>query len=108
MGKGLTLVRRMRLMAELAEHGVGLHAGASDIVIGKDSVSFTDASGARQTVPAGNVVVAKGAHGDLSLADALRAEGFEVHAIGDATGVGYIEGAIHGARGAVRAVAGAA
>lgn len=88
MGKGLTLVRRMRLMAELAEHGVGLHAGASDIVIGKDSVSFTDASGARQTVPAGNVVVAKGAHGDLSLAEALRAAGFEVHAIGDANGVG--------------------
>lgn len=108
MGKGLTLVRRMRLMAELAEHGVGLHAGASDIVIGKDSVSFTDASGARQTVPAGNVVVAKGAHGDLSLAEALRAAGFEVHAIGDANGVGYIEGAMHGARGAVRAVAGAA
>lgn len=108
MGKGLTLVRRMRLMAELAEHGVGLHAGASDIVIGKDSVSFTDASGAHQTVPAGNVVVAKGAHGDLSLAEALRAAGFEVHAIGDANGVGYIEGAMHGARGAVRAVAGAA
>lgn len=108
MGKGLTLVRRMRLMAELAEHGVGLHAGASDIVIGKDSVSFTDASGTHQTVPAGNVVVAKGAHGDLSLAEALRAAGFEVHAIGDANGVGYIEGAMHGARGAVRAVAGAA
>lgn len=108
MGKGLTLVRRMRLMAELAEHGVGLHAGATGIEIGKDSVTFTDAAGQPQTVPAGNVVVAKGAHGDLTLADALRAAGFEVHAIGDATGVGYIEGAMHGARAAVRAICEAA
>lgn len=105
MGKGLTLVRRMRLMSELAEHGVGLHSGAADIVIGADSVSFTDASGARQNVPGGNVIVAKGAQGDLSLADALRSAGFTVHAIGDANGVGYIEGAMRDARAAVRAIA---
>ncbi|MFN3470405.1 MAG: FAD-dependent oxidoreductase [Novosphingobium sp.] len=106
MGKGLTLVRRMRLLAELAEHGVGLHAGARDIVIGKDSVCFADAAGERHTVPAGNVVVAKGASGDLALARALEEAGFAVHAIGDANGVGYIEGAIHGAATAVRALAG--
>ena len=104
MGKGLTLVRRMRLMAELAEHGVGLHAGATTIAIGKDSVTFTDAAGQPQTVPAGNVIVAKGARGDLTLADSLRIAGFDVHAIGDAGGVGYIEGAMHGARAAVRAI----
>jgi len=92
----------MRLLAELAEHGVGLHGGASDIVIGADSVTFTDATGATQTVPAGNVIVAKGAEGDLALADALRAAGLAVHAIGDANGVGYIEGAMRGAREAVR------
>nr|WP_206066321.1 FAD-dependent oxidoreductase [Novosphingobium sp. ERN07] len=108
LGKGLTLVRRMRLLAELSEHGVGLHGGVSGIEIGTDSVSFTDMSGVRQTVPGGNVIVAKGAEGDLSLADALSAEGFAVHAIGDATGVGYIEGAMRGARNAVRAVAQAA
>ncbi|MFM2370311.1 MAG: hypothetical protein RIS85_33 [Pseudomonadota bacterium] len=108
LGKGLTLVRRMRLLAELGEHGVGLHGGASGIEIGTDTVTFTDKSGVRQTVPGGNVIVAKGAEGDLSLADALRAQGFAVHAIGDATGVGYIEGAMRGARNAVRAVAQAA
>jgi pyruvate/2-oxoglutarate dehydrogenase complex dihydrolipoamide dehydrogenase (E3) component len=108
MGKGLTLVRRMRLLAELAEHGVGLHAGAGAVSIGKDSVSFTDASGAAQTVPAENVIVARGAEGDLSLAAALEAAGFAVHSVGDATGVGYIEGAIRGAGEAVRAIAGAA
>ena len=108
LGKGLTLVRRMRLLAELGEHGVGLHGGASAIEIGSDTVSFTDASGVRQTVPATNVIVAKGAEGDLTLHDELRDAGFTVHAIGDATGVGYIEGAMRGARQAVRAVAEAA
>ena len=107
LGKGLTLVRRMRLLAELAEHGVGLHAGASDVVIGKDTVTFTDSSGAQQTVPAGNVIVARGAEGNLDLAEALDAAGFIVHSVGDATGVGYIEGAIRGADDAVRAIAAA-
>ncbi|MDE2618961.1 MAG: FAD-dependent oxidoreductase, partial [Sphingomonadales bacterium] len=107
LGKGLTLVRRMRLLTELAEHGIGLHAGASDIVIGADAVRFTDATGAARSVPAGNVVVARGATGDLTLAEALRAAGFAVEVVGDANGVGYIEGAMHGARAAVRRFAGA-
>lgn len=102
LGKGLTLVRRMRLLSELAEHGVGLHAGAADIAIGADAVRFVDASGGQHRVPAGNVIVAKGAEGDLTLADTLRAAGFAVEVIGDANGVGYIEGALHGARAVVR------
>ncbi len=105
LGKGLTLVRRMRLLAELAEHGVGLHGSATGVTIGKDSVTFTDAAGEVRTVPADNVIVARGAEGDLSLAEALAAAGFTVHSVGDARGVGYIEGAIRSAGEAVRAVA---
>ena len=105
MGKGLTLVRRMRIMAELAEHGVGLHAGAGGIAIGKDAVTFTGADGSARSVEADTVIVAKGATGDLTLAEGLEAAGFTVHAIGDATGVGYIEGAMRGARNAVNRVA---
>ena len=105
LGKGLTLVRRMRLLAELAEHGVGLHGGATGVSIGKDSVSFTDAKGEPRTVQADHVIVARGAEGDLSLAQRLEGEGFTVHSVGDALGVGYIEGAIRGAGEAVRAVA---
>lgn len=108
LGKGLTLVRRMRILTELAEHGVGLHGGASGVTIGPKEVTFTDMQGNVQTVPADNVIVAKGAAGDLKLADTLSAAGFRVHPIGDATGVGYIEGAMHGARAAVRAIAGVA
>jgi len=105
LGKGLTLVRRMRLLAELAEHGLGLHAGVADIVIGKDVVTFTDAAGKAQSVPGDNVIVARGAEGDLSLADALTAAGFAVYVVGDAGGVGYIEGAMRGAADAVRKIA---
>lgn len=105
LGKGLTLVRRMRLIAELVEHGVALHGGASAISISADAVRFADAAGAEHSIPADTVIVAMGATGDLSLAERLEADGFAVHAIGDARGVTYIEGAIHGAAAAVRAIA---
>ena len=106
LGKGLTLVRRMRILAELAEHGVSLCGGAKDIVIKTDCVTFTNQGGEGRSVPADTVIVAKGATGDLSLAEALRASGFAVTAIGDAGGVGYIEGAIRDAADAVQAIAG--
>ncbi|QGP80552.1 oxidoreductase [Sphingobium sp. CAP-1] len=103
-GGGLLLVRRMRLLAELREHGVAMFAGASDISIGKGTVDFTAASGGAQSVPADHVVVAMGAHGDSTLANALRGAGHAVTEIGDGTGVTYIEGAIRGAAEAVAAM----
>jgi 2,4-dienoyl-CoA reductase-like NADH-dependent reductase (Old Yellow Enzyme family) len=104
-GKGLTLVRRMRILTELEEHGVALHKDAKDIAIGKNTVNFTASDGTTHAVKADHVIVAKGAEGDLSLSDWLQGEGFTVHTVGDATGVGYIEGAIRGAAEAVRAIA---
>ncbi len=104
LGKGLTLVRRMRILSELAEHGVALHGGASDIAIRADAVTFTDHGGSCHTLPADTVIVAKGATGDLSLAESLRAAGLSVTAIGDAGGVGYIEGAMRDAFEAVQAL----
>ena len=97
LGRGLTVVRRMRLIAELREHGIDLRGGAADIRIGADAVTFTDESGQAQSVPCDQVIVAQGATGDLSLAQQLEAQGFTVHAIGDALGVNYIEGAMRGA-----------
>ena len=104
LGKGLTVVRRLRLLSELHDHGVAMHAGASDVRITADAVQFS-AAGEAHVVPADNVIVARGARGDLTLAGQLEAAGFAVQSIGDCTGVGYIEGAI---RGAARAVAGEA
>jgi NADPH-dependent 2,4-dienoyl-CoA reductase/sulfur reductase-like enzyme len=97
LGAGLTVVRRMRLLAELAEHGLALFAGATDIRIERDRVLFTDGDGGQQAVNADHVIVAKGASGDLSLAEQLTTEGFHVHKVGDCTGVTYIEGAMHSA-----------
>lgn len=97
LGKGLLLVRRMRLIAELREHGVAMHGGVKDLLIGDRDVSFTNVGGEARMVAADNVIVAMGASGDVALADHLRAEGFAVEAVGDCNGVGYIEGAIRGA-----------
>lgn len=97
-GAGLPIVRRMRLLAELREHGVALQASAQDIKIEADAVSFQDAAGDAQRVKAQQVIVAKGATGDSSLAELLRGSGFDVYEAGDCTGVGYIEGAIRGAQ----------
>ena len=97
LGRGLLLVRRMRLLAELKAHGVALHGGVRDVAIERNVVSFTDANGTVHCVEAGNVVVATGATGDTALADRLTASGFVVEAIGDCTGISYIEGAIRGA-----------
>ena len=105
LGRGLTVVRRMRIMTELREHGVAIFNSASDIRIAHNAVHFKDSSGAQMDLPVDHVVIAKGAHGDLTLADKLTAEGFTVHALGDATGVGYIEGAMRGAADAVAKVA---
>ena len=96
-GAGLTVARRMRLLEELREHGVGINSSVTDIQIGTNDVSFADPQGNRQTRPADHVIIAKGATGNLALADRLAENGFSVHTIGDCAGVGYIEGAMRGA-----------
>lgn len=103
-GAGLTIVRRMRLLAELKEHGLGLFPGASDIRIEPDRVCFTDQAGNAQAVDANSVIVAKGATGDLRLAKQLAIEGFNAYEVGDCTGIGYIEGAMRGAARAAREI----
>ena len=96
-GAGLTVARRMRLLEELREHGVGINSSVTDIQIGTNDVSFADSQGNRQARSADHVIIAKGATGNPALADRLVDKGFSVHAIGDCTGVGYIEGAMRGA-----------
>ena len=69
----------------------------SGITIGRNEVRWTDGEGAARSAKADHVIVAKGATGDTSLADALREHGFNAWSIGDANGVGYIEGAMESA-----------
>lgn len=103
-GAGLTLVRRLRLLAELKEHGLGMYPGSKEIRIETGRLGFTDAAGTAHSVAADHVIVAKGATGDSTQADAFRAAGLRVHEVGDGSSVGYIEGAMRGALRAVDAI----
>lgn len=96
-GKGLYLVRRMRLLEELEHLGVRILTKANDISIGDHLVSYTNYRGQQRSLASDHVIVAKGASGDERLADRFRDAGFTTHAIGDCTGVSYIEGAIEAA-----------
>ena len=94
MGAGLTLVRRLRLLAELKEHGVRLSRGVSEVRFERSAVHYQNGRGEQKQVPADSVIVARGAGPNLSLA----AEGADtVYTIGDSQGVGYIEGAMRDA-----------
>ena len=97
VGKGLPLVRRFRVVDECREAGVAMVTGASDFRIGDHLVTYRNEGGQDRTLPADTVIVAQGATGDETLADALKAAGFEVKLVGDCTGVGYIEGAMRDA-----------
>jgi NADPH-dependent 2,4-dienoyl-CoA reductase/sulfur reductase-like enzyme len=96
-GRGLTIVRRWRVLDELRQLGVALLPGYRDIAITSSAVMATGSEGGRLEYPADHVIVAKGAVGDLSLAQRLERAGFETHAIGDCNGVAYIDGAMRSA-----------
>ncbi|MDH3706726.1 MAG: NAD(P)/FAD-dependent oxidoreductase [Acidimicrobiia bacterium] len=85
--------RRWRVLHDLREHGTDLVAEAEVLEIEADTVRYSVA-GAVQRVPADTVVIATGLVARHDPADELRAAGFDPIEIGDATGVGYIEGAI--------------
>ncbi len=97
VGRGLYLVRRLRLLEELQHLGVTLIRQAADISIDEHAVSYTNFRKQRRSIAADHVIVAQGATGELSLAEELEASGFTVHSIGDCNGVGYIEGAMESA-----------
>ena len=105
MGAGLQVVRRWRVLDELKHLDVKLLPSVSDIEIGEQCVSYANGFGQRRTVAADQVIIAKGAQGDHRLADQLREVGFQVSSIGDANGVGYIEGAMQDAADAAIAIA---
>lgn len=97
MGAGLHIVRRWRVLDHLRKMGVGMMTSLTEIAITEDGVRAYDAAAETVSIAADQVIIARGAHGDSRLADTLRAAGYEVHEIGDGTGVSYIEGAIRDA-----------
>ncbi|WP_176593751.1 FAD-dependent oxidoreductase [Sphingobium sp. EM0848] len=97
LGAGLQVVRRWRVLDELHHLGVTMLADVRDVEIGDHLVRYANPAGQLRTLAADHVIVAQGATGDTSLAETLAVAGFSVDVIGDAKGVGYIEGAMQDA-----------
>jgi 2,4-dienoyl-CoA reductase (NADPH2) len=107
-GVGFAHPRRWRVLYELREQGVRLEPGARVVEIGDGEVRFERKSESggltSETVSADHVLIASGLVENRELATALEREGFRVVEVGDGTGVGYIEGAIHGGYEAAEAI----
>lgn len=95
--------RRWRLLHDLREHGVELVANARVLEIAKGAIRFEvtkrsrDGETTTQTreFAADTVVVATGLEGNPALVASFEGLAPVVEAIGDCTGVGYLEGAMH-------------
>ncbi len=92
--------RRWRALHDLREHGVRMHTRARVLEIGTASVRFEvagseGAPSATYEEAADTVLLATGLEPNPEPAARLRETGVPVLEVGDATGVGYIEGAIH-------------
>jgi 2,4-dienoyl-CoA reductase-like NADH-dependent reductase (Old Yellow Enzyme family)/NADPH-dependent 2,4-dienoyl-CoA reductase/sulfur reductase-like enzyme len=87
--------RRWRVLTDLRDHGATLVTGATVDEITDTEVRYTvGGSDTADAVAVDSVVIATGLVSDLSVTDAFREAGLSPVAIGDCTGVGYLEGAI--------------
>ncbi|MCX6509323.1 MAG: FAD-dependent oxidoreductase [Actinobacteria bacterium] len=93
LGVEMAHPRRARALFEARNHGVSFITGAQLDGITESGVSYHVGDEAH-TVRSDAVVIASGVHADESIAEQLRADGFDVHVVGDAASVGYIEGAV--------------
>ena len=85
--------RRWRALHESRNAGVVFHTEAEATAISPTHVEYQQGE-ASLLLEADTVVIAGGVRADRSLADALQAEGHEVHVVGDAAEEWYIEGAV--------------
>jgi len=93
LGVEMAHPRRARALFEARSHGVSFITGAQLTGITESGVSY-QAGEETHTVRSDAVVIASGVHADESIAEQLRSDGFDVHVVGDAASVGYIEGAV--------------
>jgi len=101
LGAELAIVRRWRVLDNLADHNVPMLTQSNVTRIDKDQVHYLDHDNNAQSVTANSVVLAIGAGPDRSLADSLALAGFNTTAIGDCDNLGYIEGALSSGTNAV-------
>lgn len=96
-GLPMAVPRRWTAVRRAGEHGVAVLRSTVVEAITSSHVRYRSADGTATTVPADLVVVASNVGPGAPLEEALVARGFEVHTVGDAGEVGYIQGAIHSA-----------
>lgn len=96
IGLPMASPRRWTAVRRADAHGVTLVRNAEVVEITPTNVVYR-AEGLELQVPAGTVIIASDVEPGAALADRLRALDLEVHVVGDAADVGYIEGAIHSA-----------
>ena len=96
VGLPMASPRRWTAVRRAAEHGVTVVRGAAVVEITVDDVSY-EVDGERVRIDADDVVIASEVETGAPLAEGLRERGLEVHVVGDADEVGYIEGAVRSA-----------
>lgn len=96
-GKGLQIVRRWRVLDDLKHAGVHFEPATSDFMIDKKYVHALRSNGEKLKISADHVILARGAGKDLRLFEEFQSAGFDTYSVGDANGVGFIEGAMRGA-----------
>ena len=85
--------RRWRVLTDLRQHGAELLTNADVLEVTPTQVRYRH-NESEHSVGADCVVIASGLIGDESVAQQMRAAGLDPVAIGDCTGVGYLEGAM--------------
>jgi 2,4-dienoyl-CoA reductase-like NADH-dependent reductase (Old Yellow Enzyme family)/NADPH-dependent 2,4-dienoyl-CoA reductase/sulfur reductase-like enzyme len=90
----MAIPRRWRTLHILREHGAELLLGAHLLAFSDMGVEIEDVSGERRMIEADQILIASGVAADTALVDSLEGIGCEVHSIGDASEIGYLEGAM--------------
>jgi 2,4-dienoyl-CoA reductase (NADPH2) len=95
-GRGIPLVLRWRVLADLRKHGVTLLPGAREIRVASGKLTYINAHSQERTIAVGHVLMGKRAPRSLSAYAVLRAA-TPVHEIGDCRELAYIDGAMESA-----------
>ncbi|MDG3013371.1 FAD-dependent oxidoreductase [Speluncibacter jeojiensis] len=96
LGVPMAMPRRWTAVRHTREAGVNIHRNAEVTRITRKNVEFL-AGGETLRARANMVIMASGVSASAPLADELRRAGLDVHVVGDAGKVDYIEGAMHSA-----------
>lgn len=94
LGWEMSLLRRWVHLSHNKKNGVQSLVFSKVVSIGEKTVAYVDKEGQGHTIDADNVIIAKGHTHNLELAERLKAEGYEVHTVGDCSGDDLIEGAM--------------